>query len=91
MIKLAMSYAISQSTKLSFFEEQMSQTMLDAEYVPKQLALTGNLGMKREEIVKILGKLFKSRVDVNLCKHLSLPREWPIADKIDSIKHPRRP
>jgi uncharacterized Rmd1/YagE family protein len=68
MIKLAMSHAIAQSTKLSFFEEKMSQTMLDAQYVPKRLALTGQLGMSRTEIVKILGRLFKSRVDVNLCK-----------------------
>lgn len=69
MVKLAMSHAIAQSTKLSFFEERMSQTMLDAQYVPKRLALTGQLGMSRKEIVKILGRLFKSRVDVNLCKH----------------------
>jgi uncharacterized Rmd1/YagE family protein len=68
MIKLTMSHAISQSTKLSFFEEKMSQTMLDAQHVPKHLALTGQLGMSRKEIVKILGRLFKSRVDVNLCK-----------------------
>lgn len=68
MIKLAMSHAIAQSTKLSFFEEKMSQTMLDAQHVPKHLALTGQLGMDRKEIVKILGRLFKSRVDVNLCR-----------------------
>lgn len=72
MIKLAMSHAIAQSTKLSFFEERMSQTMQDAQYVPKRLALTGKLGMSRTEIVKITGRLFKSRVDVNLCKSLLL-------------------
>jgi uncharacterized Rmd1/YagE family protein len=69
MIKLAMSHAIAQSTKLSFFEEKMSQTMLDAQSVPKRLALTGQLGMSRTEILKIVGKLFKSRVDVNLCTY----------------------
>ncbi|KAE8448568.1 hypothetical protein EG329_009449 [Mollisiaceae sp. DMI_Dod_QoI] len=70
IIKLAMSHAISQSTKLSFFEEKMSQTMLDAQHVPKHLALTGELGMSRKEIVKILGRLFKSRVDVNLSSNI---------------------
>lgn len=70
MIKLAMSHAIAQSTKLSFFEEKMSQTMLDAQHVPKHLALTGELGMSRREIVKILGRLFKSRVDVNLSSNI---------------------
>jgi len=68
MIKLSMSHAIAQSTKLSFFEENMSKTMLDAQHVPKHMALTGQLGMSRKEIVRILGRLFKSRVDVNLCK-----------------------
>jgi len=67
MVKLAMSHAIAQSTKLSFFEERMANQMSEAQYVPRRLALTGNLGMKREEVVKILGRLFKSRVDVNLC------------------------
>lgn len=67
MIKLTISHAIAQSTKLCFFEERMSETMLDAQHVPKTLALTGELGMTRTEIVKIMGRLFKSRVDINLC------------------------
>lgn len=68
MIKLTISHAIAQSTKLCFFEERMSETMLDAQDIPKTLALTGELNMTRTEIVKILGRLFKSRVDINLCK-----------------------
>tara|TARA_R110002003_G_scaffold279_9_gene18096 strand:+ start:7706 stop:8791 length:1086 start_codon:yes stop_codon:yes gene_type:complete len=73
MIKLAMSHAIAQSTKLSLFEEGMSRTMLAAQYVPKRLALTGNLGMKRTDVVKMIGQLFTSRVDVNLCKCRPIP------------------
>jgi uncharacterized Rmd1/YagE family protein len=68
MVKLTISHAIAQSTKLCFFEERMSETMLDAQHVPKRLALTGELNMTRTEIVKILGRLFKSRVDINLCR-----------------------
>jgi len=71
MIKLAMSHAIAQSTKLSLFEEGMARTMLQAQYVPKRLALTGKLGMRRTDVVKMIGQLFTSRVDVNLCKLLS--------------------
>ncbi|KAI9709754.1 MAG: hypothetical protein M1820_003157 [Bogoriella megaspora] len=70
MIKLTMSHAIAQSTKLSFFEERMSTTMLEAQYVPKRLALTGKLGMKREDVVKILGRLYTSRVEVNLSSNM---------------------
>lgn len=70
MIKLAMSHAIAQSTKLSFFEQRMADQMIEAQHVPKQLALTGQLGMKREAVVKILGALFRSRVDVNLSSNM---------------------
>jgi len=68
MIKLAMSHAISQSTKLSFFEQRMQRTMSEAQYVPRRLALEGRLGMSRREVVALVGKLFQGRVDVNLCK-----------------------
>jgi uncharacterized Rmd1/YagE family protein len=70
MIKLAMSHGIAQSTKLSFFEERMAETMLQAQYIPRRLALTGKLGMTRREVVRMIGRLFTSRVDVNLCKLL---------------------
>ncbi len=68
MIKLTMSHAIAQSTKLCFFEQRMADQMAEAQHVPRTLALTGKLGMKREEVFRIIGALFKSRVDVNLCK-----------------------
>lgn len=70
MVRLTISHAIAQSTKLCFFEERMSETMLSAQHVPKTLATTGNLNMTRGEIVKILGRLFKSRVDINLCSNI---------------------
>lgn len=69
MIKLAISHAIAQSTKLSFFEETMAGQMEAAKDVPSRLAKTGELGMTREEVIKLLGGLFKSRVDVNLCEY----------------------
>ncbi|KAJ5485285.1 hypothetical protein N7539_005273 [Penicillium diatomitis] len=70
MIKLAISHGISQSTKLCFFEEVMARQMADAKDVPRRLATTGKLGMKREEVFRILGRLFKSRVEVNLSSNM---------------------
>ncbi|KAL2165389.1 hypothetical protein VTH06DRAFT_687 [Thermothelomyces fergusii] len=70
MVKLTISHAIAQSTKLCFFEERMSETMLSAQHIPKRLALTGELNMTRTEIVKILGRLFKSRVEINLSSNI---------------------
>ncbi|KAL4891086.1 hypothetical protein BDV59DRAFT_209253 [Aspergillus ambiguus] len=70
MIKLAISHGIAQSTKLCFFEEVMAKQMADAKDVPRRLAMTGQLGMKREEVFRILGRLFKSRVEVNLSSNM---------------------
>ncbi|KAK9471258.1 uncharacterized protein V1510DRAFT_420889 [Dipodascopsis tothii] len=71
MVKLTMSHAISQSTKLSFFESKMEQTMLEIESVPKALALTGQLEIiVREDVMKLEGRLFKLRVDVNLSSNV---------------------
>lgn len=70
MIKLAMTHSIAQSTKLSGFEERMQAKMRDVKAVPKTLALTGELGIKREQVLRIYGTLFKLRVDVNLSSNV---------------------
>lgn len=82
MIKLAISHGIAQSTKLCFFEEVMARQMAEAKDVPRRLAINGTLGMKREEVFRILGRLFKSRVEVNLCTFiLSLPFKFTGLEK----------
>lgn len=70
MVKLAISHAIAQSTKLCLFEERMAKTMLQAHHIPKRLALTGSLGMKREEVYRLSGELFRLRVDANLSSNI---------------------
>lgn len=70
MIKLTISHGIAQSTKLCFFEEVMARQMSEAKDIPRRLAVTGQLGMKREEVFRILGRLFKSRVEVNLSSNM---------------------
>lgn len=70
MIKLAISHGIAQSTKLCLFEEVMARQMAEAKDVPRRLAITGTLGMRREEVFRILGRLFKSRVEVNLSSNM---------------------
>ncbi|EMG47349.1 hypothetical protein G210_2333 [Candida maltosa Xu316] len=66
LIKLTMSYAIAQSTKLELFESRMVNVLHSISRLPKKLALTGRLGLKRQQVMKKSGKLFKLRVDVNL-------------------------
>lgn len=66
IIELTMSHAIAQSSKLSRFESRITPILTSATKLPKRLALFGTLGMKREQLLKKSGKLFKLRVDVNL-------------------------
>ncbi|RLV92462.1 Sporulation protein RMD8 [Spathaspora sp. JA1] len=66
MIKLTMSHAIAQSTKLGLFESRMVNILSSISRIPKKLALTGRIGYKRNQLLKKSGKLFKLRVDVNL-------------------------
>lgn len=66
LIKLTMAYAIAQLTKLCLFESRMVHSLQLISKLPKKLALTGRLGLKRQQLLKKSGKLFKLRVDVNL-------------------------
>ena len=69
-IKMTLSYAIAQSTKLSRFESRISPILHSIMKLPKRLALHGTLGLKREQLLKKSGKLFKLRVDVNLSSNV---------------------
>ncbi|AMD22658.1 HHL112Cp [Eremothecium sinecaudum] len=66
IIKLTLSHAIAQSTKLARFEKRISPILGTVSKLPRRLALYGSLGLKREQLLKKSGKLFKLRVDVNL-------------------------
>lgn len=70
MLKLAMSHAMAQSTILCGFEDRMQAHLKDVRGVPKSLALTGKLGLNREQLLRISGRLFKLRVDVNLSSNV---------------------
>lgn len=69
-VKMAMSHAIAQSVKLSFFEGRMDDSMAAAANVPKKLAMTGELKMTRAQVMRMSGQLFKLRVDVNLSSNI---------------------
>lgn len=66
LIKLTMSHAIAQLTKLCLFELRVVNGLQLISKLPKKLALTGRLGLKRTQLLKKLGKIFKLKVDVNL-------------------------
>ena len=70
LLKLSLAHAIAQSTKLSVFEESMQRTLELTSHIPKELASSGELKLKRREALKLTGRLFKLRVDVNLTSNV---------------------
>ncbi|QPG76910.1 sporulation protein rmd1 [Brettanomyces nanus] len=66
MTKLSISYAISQSVKISLFEELVDNTIEDTQDIPQQISQTGKVEMAKGEIMKSIGELFILRININL-------------------------
>jgi uncharacterized Rmd1/YagE family protein len=66
MQKLAVSYGISQSMKLSVFESRIDSTIDQTRYIPEELARTGRISMSRKQLSKQIGGLFLERNSINL-------------------------
>lgn len=66
LVKLTMSNAIAQLTMLFLFETRMLNITQIILKLPKKLAVTGHLDLKRINLLKKSGKLFKLRADVSL-------------------------
>ncbi|WRT70921.1 uncharacterized protein IL334_007920 [Kwoniella shivajii] len=66
MTKLSLSHALSQSVKISLFEELISSTIEQTKDIPKSLSETGKIGLPRSEIMKQIGNLFILRININL-------------------------
>lgn len=64
--KLAISYAISQSVKLTVFEEAIIRTIEHSKQIPKDLAIRGKIPLSRRETSRKMGELFLERNYVNL-------------------------
>uniref|UniRef100_M4BSI9 DUF155 domain-containing protein n=1 Tax=Hyaloperonospora arabidopsidis (strain Emoy2) TaxID=559515 RepID=M4BSI9_HYAAE len=64
--KLAVSFAMAQSSKLDVFEERVEETIRETKHVPQNLATTGSIQYSQGDISKLIGRLFIERSDVNL-------------------------
>lgn len=66
LLKLSVSHAIAQSTKLSIYENSMQAFSASTASLPKELATTGALQLKRKDALTLTGRFFKLRMDINL-------------------------
>ncbi len=66
MTKLSLSHALAQSTKISFFEGVIDNTIDATKDIPQSIAETGKIGMPPGDIMKQIGHLFILRMNIHL-------------------------
>jgi len=64
--KLAVSFALAQSAKLFVFEARLDVTINSVKRIPEELAESGSVSLTRNELSRMMGKLFIARTQVNL-------------------------
>ncbi|KAG8920977.1 hypothetical protein FRC01_000495 [Tulasnella sp. 417] len=72
LLKISLSHALGQSVLLGHYES-LTQAVLSSGQtltIPKQLATTGELKLGRSEALRLTGRLFKLRRDVNLVSNV---------------------
>jgi len=65
-IKLAISYGLSQSVKLQFYESSIQKTVAANHAIPRELARCGRISLSRKSIFKRIGEIFLAKSSVNL-------------------------
>eukprot|EP01060_Flectonema_neradi_P012235 TRINITY_DN19113_c0_g1_i1.p1 TRINITY_DN19113_c0_g1~~TRINITY_DN19113_c0_g1_i1.p1 ORF type:complete len:430 (+),score=51.04 TRINITY_DN19113_c0_g1_i1:58-1290(+) len=65
-VKLAYSFAIAQSEKLSYYEDKISTQINTTRRYPEELAEKGHVGLSGREIARTKGKLFLHRMNIIL-------------------------
>lgn len=65
-IKLAISYGLSQSVKLQFYETSIQKTVAENHPIPRELAQHGRISLSRKAISKRIGEIFLAKSSVNL-------------------------
>ncbi|EAU89288.2 YagE family protein [Coprinopsis cinerea okayama7 len=72
LLKLAIAHGLAQSTLLARYEAVTAETLTSpmALSIPRQMAESGSLQLRRHDALKLTGRLFKLRRDVNLVSNV---------------------
>jgi len=66
ILKISLSYGLSQSAKLAAFEHDIDQTIQRTRHLPAELAEKGKISLSRKKISQHIGKLFSQKNSINL-------------------------
>ncbi|HQW58278.1 MAG TPA: RMD1 family protein [Gammaproteobacteria bacterium] len=70
LTKLAFSHGLAQSVKLSVFEQTIQKTIHLTKELPELLATQGSIKLSRQDIRRMMGRLFIDRSSINLHQEL---------------------
>lgn len=56
--RLIISHALAQNAKLAALEKQATQTLRTIQYVPREMATTGNISCSRKLVTKLIARLY---------------------------------
>jgi len=68
-LKLAISYGLSQSIKLNYYEQRLENSIMKYTHLVEQLSLSGKTKLSRNRINKILGDILFTKSELNLTEN----------------------
>lgn len=74
--KLAVSYAIAQSTGISDLETKVEETEKLIEYLPKELAENGKTSLSDKKLKQLIGTVLQKKHDINLEPNLTITPDY---------------
>lgn len=75
-LRLAVSYALSQSIKLKSYENHIETLIKQHTHLVKHLAYKGDIKLSRKKIQKIMGKIFLAKEQINLDSEFHKPPKF---------------
>ena len=87
LTKISISFALSQSTKLSALEERVSRIVGMTRSLPRALAAEGKVQVSDTDIAKLLGRVFIEQTQLNLLGSVLDTPEffWQAPDSMQSV------
>ncbi|GLI71318.1 hypothetical protein VaNZ11_016477 [Volvox africanus] len=86
-VRLAMSHALAQSTKLSVYEERVVALVEESRHLPQDLALHGRVSMSTKNLAQLIGKVFLQSSTLNLLSTVMDTPEffWSAPDQLQAL------
>ncbi|KAL6756554.1 hypothetical protein V8C86DRAFT_2647323 [Haematococcus lacustris] len=86
-VRLAIAYALAQSTKLRVYEERVWDLVSECRDLPEALAAHGRVHMTTKRVAQLIGKVFLQTANVNLLSSVldTPPFFWSAPDHLQAL------